>query len=63
MNDTINYKGKIVPFPTCMKDYIDENVAFRQYNDGHLAGPNYPAFSTFVKRCLQTWHPPFLIVP
>jgi hypothetical protein len=52
MNDTINYKGKSIPFPTRTKDYIEGDVAFRQHNDGHLAGPNYPAFTTFMKRYL-----------
>jgi hypothetical protein len=52
MKDTINYKGKVVPFPTRMKDYIEGDVAFRQHNDGHMAGPNYPAFTTFMKRYL-----------
>jgi hypothetical protein len=52
MNDTINYKGKVVPYPTRTKDYIDGDVAYRQHNDGHMAGPNYPAFTTFMKRYL-----------
>jgi hypothetical protein len=52
MNDTITYKGKTILFPTRTKAYIDGDIAFRQHNDGHMAGPNYPAFATFMKRYL-----------
>jgi peptidoglycan/xylan/chitin deacetylase (PgdA/CDA1 family) len=40
-------------FPTMETALVDGDVAFRQHNGGHTAGPNWPTFLAFASRYLE----------
>ncbi|MCJ7778574.1 MAG: hypothetical protein MUP16_09705 [Sedimentisphaerales bacterium] len=42
----------ITEFPPIGTPLIDGDIAFRQHNDGHTSGPNWPTFLTFAQRYL-----------
>ncbi|KAA6326952.1 Multidomain esterase, partial [termite gut metagenome] len=50
MNDVMDYKGQKIPMPEIGKAYIEGYIGYRNHGQGHVAGPNYPAFLTFIRQ-------------